>query len=188
MRRWIAAMLCLTLLWVPAAAVEGAPSDWAKAEVEEGFAPVYMWTGMNSTYFYNPACPDLVVSYRIAGENTVWISITSVEPPTGSPACYPDFDGDVPDLGAVMGFEPVGGPAGEDGSWVAYYYEIPYQADRTILAPWFIRMSQTGYDLKGLLDLSGTYAPLWRDPDTNDSVAVYEQNSYLVGMIVRGNS
>lgn len=35
MRRWIAALLCLGLLWVPAGAVAGAPSDWAKAEVEQ---------------------------------------------------------------------------------------------------------------------------------------------------------
>lgn len=35
MKRWIAALLCLALLWAPAGAVAGAPSDWAKAEVEE---------------------------------------------------------------------------------------------------------------------------------------------------------
>lgn len=35
MKRWIAVLLCLALLWVPALAVEGTPSDWAKAEVEE---------------------------------------------------------------------------------------------------------------------------------------------------------
>ena len=35
MRRWIAALLCLALLWVPAGAVAGTPSDWAKAEVEQ---------------------------------------------------------------------------------------------------------------------------------------------------------
>ena len=35
MRRWIAVLLCLGLLWVPAGAVAGEPSDWAKAEVEQ---------------------------------------------------------------------------------------------------------------------------------------------------------
>lgn len=34
-RRWIAALLCLALLWVPAGAVAGTPSDWANAEVKQ---------------------------------------------------------------------------------------------------------------------------------------------------------
>lgn len=156
--------------------------------VEEGFTPVYMWTGMNSTYFYNPACPELVVSYRIATANTVWISITSVEPPTGSPVCYPDFDGDVPNLGAAVGLKLLGDAAAEDNSWAAYYYEMPNQADHTILAPWFIRMSQTDYVLRGMVEMSGTFATLWRDPDTGDSVAVYEQEAYLAVMIIPGDS
>lgn len=35
MRRWIAVLLCLGLLWIPAGAVAGTPSDWAKDEVEQ---------------------------------------------------------------------------------------------------------------------------------------------------------
>lgn len=156
--------------------------------VEEGFTPVYMWTGMNSTYFYNPACPDLVVSYRIAGANTVWISLTSVEAPSGAPVCYADFAGDVPDLGAAVGLNLFGSAAAEDGSWVAYYYEMPHQADHTILAPWFIRMSQTDYALKGMVALPDRFPTVWRDSDTGDSVAIYEQDSYLTVMIVPGDS
>lgn len=156
--------------------------------VEEGFTPVYMWAGMSSTYFYNPACPDLVVSYKIAGENTVWISLTSVEAPAGSPVCYPDFAGDVPDLAAFVGLELSGSAAAEDGSWVAYYYEMPHQADHTILAPWFIRMSQTDYALKGMVELPDGFATVWRDSDTGDSVAIYEQDSYLTVMMVQGDS
>lgn len=156
--------------------------------VEEGFTPVYMWAGMSSIYYYNPNCPDLVVSYKIAGENTVWISLTSVEAPAGSPVCYPDFAGDVPDLAACVGLELLGGATAEDGSWVAYYYEMPNQADHTILAPWFIRMSQTDYVLKGMMELPDSFATVWRDSDTGDSVAIYEQDSYLTVMMVSGDS
>lgn len=156
--------------------------------VEEGFSPVYMWMGINTTYFYNPAYPTLVVSYEILEENTVWINMTTVEAPTDSPVCYPDFGGDVPDLAASMGLELLNSAAAEDGSWVGYYYEMPSQATHIILAPWFVQMSQTDYELKGMVNMSGLIATLWRDPDTMDSVVVYEYLSQLTVLIVQGDS
>lgn len=156
--------------------------------VEEGFSPVYMWAGINTTYFYNPAYPTLVVSYEILEENTVWINMTTVKAPTDSPVCYPDFGGDVPDLAASAGLKLAGSAAGEDGSWVGYYYEMPHQATHIILAPWFTQMSRTDYELKGMVNMSGLIATLWRDPDTMDSVVVYEYLSQLVVMIVQGDS
>lgn len=156
--------------------------------VEEGFSPVYMWMGINTTYFYNPAYPTLVVSYEILEENTVWISMTTVEAPTQSPVCYPDFSGDVPDLAASVGLNLLNSAAAEDGSWVGYYYEMPSQATHTILAPWFVQMSQTDYELKGMVNMSGLIATLWRDPDTMDSVVVYEYLSQLTVLIVQGDS
>lgn len=63
-----------------------------------------------------------------------------------------------------------------------------HQADHTILAPWFIRMSQTDYVLKGMMELSDSFATVWRDSDTGDSVAIYEQDSYLTVMMVSCDS
>ena len=49
-------------------------------------------------------------------------------------------------------------------------------------------MSLTDYELKGMVNMSGLIATLWRDPDTMDSVVVYEYLSQLVVMIVQGDS
>lgn len=65
---------------------------------------------------------------------------------------------------------------------------MPRQATHIILAPWFTQMSLTDYELKGMVNMSGLIATLWRDPDTMDSVVVYEYLSQLVVMIVQGDS
>ena len=49
-------------------------------------------------------------------------------------------------------------------------------------------MSQTDYVLKGMMELSDSFATVWRDSDTGDSVAIYEQDSYLTVMMVSGDS
>lgn len=65
---------------------------------------------------------------------------------------------------------------------------MPSQATHIILAPWFVQMSQTDYELKGMVNMSGLIATLWRDPDTMDSVVVYEYLSQLTVLIVQGDS
>ena len=134
-----------------------------------------------SLYFYHPDYPELVVGYEILDRDTIWIEMITPSAPAAPVSYYPEFDGDIPDLGTATGFEMVLRRTNEDESVVEYCYQLPDMAPQDVMLTWCIQLYQADYHFEKLFNSTTMgYLPYWEKEGASACILTYFENDYFI--------
>lgn len=145
-----------------------------------GYVPLFFYDSLLSYYFYNPDYPNLVLGYEAIDPDTLWIEMITPSAPVAPVSYYPEFSGDVPDLGIATGFEMVLRRTNQDESIVEYCYKLPDMAPPDVVLTWCIQLFQADYQFVNIYETSLGYMPCWAKDGGSLYVLTYLESDYFI--------